>query len=337
MKSYEIGASGSIETLRLVERPTPVPRPGEALIHVRASALNRRDIAFIKGFYGARQPENRIPLSDGAGEVVAVGDGVTTVKIGDRVSASNFINWLSGDFMPSFFARDVGITYDGWLSEYIVAPAAGLIQIPDAMDFTTAATFPVAGGTCWQILSAFAGIKAGDIVLTQGTGGVSMFAVKIAKMFGATAAITSSSDAKLELAKAAGADITINYRDIPDWPSAIMAQTGGRGADIVIETGGPASLSQSIAAAAPNARIGLIGSLAGAPDVMPNLFGLVGKNILLKGITSSSRAMLTDLYRAAATNSLQPVIGATFSFGDAPAAYAAMVDSEIVGKIVISH
>lgn len=337
MKCYEIGSRGNIGTLRLVDRPTPRPSAGEALIRVRASALNRRDIALMNGFYGGQQPETRVPLSDGAGEVEAVGDGVVAVKLGDRVSAPNLIDWLAGDFQPGYLARDTGISRDGWLADHIVVPAAALVKVPDAIDFATAATLPVAGGTSWQILSSFAGIKAGDVVLTQGTGGVSMFVTRIATMFGATVAVTSSSDDKLAAAAAAGAGVLLNYRSTPNWPAALLAQTGGRGADIVIETGGPASLNQSIAAAAPGARIGLIGSLAGTPEVPPNLFALLGKNIVLKGITSSSRTMLVELFRAAAANTWTALPGKTFAFDDAPAAYAALQSNEIVGKVVIVH
>ncbi len=199
-----------------------------------------------------------------------------------------------------------------------------MFKLPDSLSFEDAAAMTVAGGTAWNILVELGGLKAGHVVLTQGTGGVSMFALQIGKMFGAQVAITSSSDEKLARAKALGADFTVNYMTTPDWEKSILDQTGGRGADITVETGGMASLGRSIAATAFNGKIGLIGNLAGRPADGPNLLALVGRNIALKGITS-----------AAAANKMKPMVDARFKFADARDAYAALKSARHMGKIVI--
>ena len=337
MRYYAIGERTGIEGLHQGEREAPVPGTGEASIRVIASALNRRDLALLRGFYGGAQPVDRIPLSDGAGEVTAVGAGVDGVAVGDIVVSASLERWRDGPFDPSYMQHDVGISVDGWLAETIVRPAAALVKVPAGLDPVDAAAMTVAGGTAWQILVAFGGLKAGDVVLSQGTGGVSTFAVQIARMFGATAAITSSSTAKLAAMRAIGADIGVNYVDTPAWGGEVARLTGGAGANVIIETGGAASLDQSFAAAAVNGRIGFIGSLAGPADKAPNLFALMGKNLSLKGIASSSRAMLAELLRAYAANAVKPVIGARFGFADAPAAFAALAANEVVGKVVIEH
>ena len=336
MKYYAIGKRTGIDGLHQGERDEPTPGPGEASIRVIASGLNRRDLGLLRGFYGGAQPIDRIPLSDGAGEVIAIGAGVSGVAVGDIVISASLERWRDGPFDPAYMQHDVGISVDGWLAETIVRPAAALVKVPAGINPVDAAAMTVAGGTAWQILVAFGGLKAGDTVLSQGTGGVSAFAVQIARMFGATAAITSSSAAKLEAMRAIGAGICVNYVDTPAWGAEIAHLSGG-GANVIIETGGPASLDQSFAAAAINGRIGFIGSLAGPTDKAPNLFALMGKNLLLKGIASASRAMLVELLRAYAANGVKPVINARFGFSDAPAAFAALAANEVVGKVVIEH
>lgn len=337
MRQFAIGDRKGLDGLAMIERDEPVPGPGEVLLRVIASALNRRDLALLRGFYGGEQPTDRIPLSDGAGEVIAMGPGVSGLALGDIVASSNYQLWLDGPLQPAFQTIDLGISSDGWLAEKVVRPAASLVKVPAGLDPVDAATMTVAGGTAWNILVAFGAIKPGDLVLTQGTGGVSTFAIQIACMLGASAAVTSSSAAKLETARTLGATIGVDYTATPAWGAEIQRLTQGRGADILVETGGPASLDQSFGAAAMNGKIGLIGNLAGPGEKAPNLFALIGKNLVLKGITSSSRAMLADLMQTYASHKQRPAIGARFGFADARAAYDALASNQIVGKVVIEH
>jgi NADPH:quinone reductase-like Zn-dependent oxidoreductase len=336
MKAYQIGPQTGLDSLAAVTRPDPVPGPGEVVLKVLHVCLNHRDMLVLGGSYGARRPPERIPVSEGVGEVLAVGAGVTAVKPGDRVVAPHFVTWIDGTFSPASFGHDVGITHDGWLAEQICLPAAALIKLPDSVSTLQAAPLASSALTAWHALVEVGGIKAGDLVLALGTGGVSIFALQIAKMCGARVAITSSSDEKLALARSLGADITVNYATNPDWAAAIAAANGGAGADIIVETGGQATLAQSINAAAPNARIVVIGALAGAASQgLPNYGAIIGKNLVLRGIAEGSRAMLARLVAAVAANGLQPVIDKTFAFDDAPAAYAYLKSGAHVGKVVI--
>ncbi len=336
MKAYEIGPQDGLGSLRVAERPSLTPGPGQAVLRVRAACLNHRDLLVLTGAYGARRPETRVPVSDGVGEVVAVGDGVTGIKIGDRATCAHFVTWSGGAFAMSAFAHDLGITHDGWLAEEILVPAAALVRIPDGMSDEQAAPLPAAGVTAWNALVEFADIRAGETVLLLGTGGVSILALQIARLCGARVAITSSSDQKLAAARKLGAEITINYRTTPDWAAALMAATGGAGADIVVETGGFATLGQSIAAAAVNGRIALIGALAGPPSAgLPNFSTIIGKNLTLRGITEGSRAMLVALLRAVDTGGMTPVIDRVFPFEQAGEAYAYLKSGEHLGKIMI--
>ena len=336
MKVFEIGAQEGIASLRASERPHPVPGPGEVVLRVKAVCLNHRDLLVVFGTYGARRPETRVPVSDGVGDVSAIGAGVTSVTVGDRATCAHFASWLGGPFAMSAFAYDLGITHDGWLAEYIVVPAAALVKISDALTDIQAAALPAAGLTAWNALVEVGRVKAGDLVLTLGAGGVSIFALQIAKMCGARVAITSSSDAKLARARELGADIAINYAVTADWPAELMARTGGAGADIIVETGGISTLPQSIAAAAPNARVVLIGALAGAADKAPaNFSTIIGKNLTLRGITEGSRAMLVDFVRAATANGLEPVIDRVFDFDHATEAYAHLKSGQHLGKVMI--
>lgn len=336
MKVYQIGAQDGLGALRAGERPELVPGPGEAVLRVKAVCLNHRDLLVLSGTYGPRRPETRVPVSDGMGVVSAVGPGVTGVAVGDRATCPHFVSWLGGPFAMSAFAHDLGITHDGWLAEYVLVPSSALVKIPDTLSDDQAAALPAAGLTAWNALVEVGRVKAGDVVLALGAGGVSIFALQIAKMCGARVAITSSSDHKLARARELGADITINYATTPDWPAALMAQTGGAGADIIVETGGITTLPQSIAAAAPNGRLVLIGALAGPAEKAPaNFSTIIGKNLTLRGITEGSRDMLRDFVRAAAISGLTPVIDRVFEFDQAPEAYAYLKSGQHLGKVMI--
>ncbi len=336
MNVYEIGDQTGLASLTASTRPDPVPGPGEAVLKVHAVCLNHRDLNVLAGAYGPRRPENRVPVSDGVGTVIAIGPGITTVKIGDRVTCPHFVTWIDGAFAMNVFGQDLGITRDGWLAEQVLIPAAALIKVPDGLTDAQVAPLPAAGLTAWQAVVTVGKVKAGDVVLMLGTGGVSIFALQIAKLNGATVAITSSSDAKLAQARALGADITINYATTPDWPAALMAATGGAGADIIVETGGIATLPQSIAAAAVNGRIVIIGALGGAANTIANFSTIIGKNLALHGITAGSRAMLASLIRAVDAGGVTPVIDKVFGFDEAPAAYAYLKSGAQVGKVMIT-
>ena len=336
-RCYEVGAQQGIDSLRSVTRRARAPGAGEVLVAMRAAALNYRDLMILSGGYGERKPEDRVPLGDGAGDVVAVGPGVNAIRVGDRVTAPHFASWLDGAFDPAVFGRDLGSSMDGWLGEYVTLPAPACVRLPDDMPYEDAAALGAAGITAWAVLEAHGGIKPSDTVLTLGTGGVAILALQIAKMNGARVAITSSSNEKLEIARQLGADITVNYRENPQWERRVREATGGRGVDIVVETVGLGTLPQSLACCAPNARVGLLGALDQGGDKAPNLSALYFGNIVLKGITSGSRAMLADLLRASAANGLHPRIDKLFSFDQAPAALAYLQDAGHVGKVVIRH
>ena len=337
MRAYQIGAQQGLGSLSLASRAQPQAGPGEVVIEVRASALNHRDLSILDGRYGPRKPDERIPVGDGAGIVREIGVGVSKFKVGDRVTAPHFVLWQDGDYDPVIFGEDAGNTRDGWLAEQIVVPADSLVSVPDTMSFEDAAALGAAGITAWHVIETLGGVKAGDTVLTLGTGGVSMLALQIAKMSGARVAITSSSDDKLAVCRELGAEITVNYRKQADWQNAIREATGGRGVDIVVETVGVSSLTQSLACCAPNARVGLLGALGGPAVGQTNLGMLIVNNIVLKGITSGSKRMLEDLLRASTANGLKPKIDRVFTFGEAASALAYLQSGQHMGKVVIRH
>ncbi len=335
--AYVLGAQQGISSLRRIRRPVAEPRDDEVVVAMRAAALNYRDLLIASGQYGGAKPAARVPLGDGAGEIVARGKAVTRYTIGDRVTAPHFISWLEGDFSPGIFGHDLGSTRDGWLTELITLPAAALVRVPNGMSYGDAAALGAAGITAWTVLETLGQVKPGDTVLTLGTGGVAILALQIAKMNGATVAITSSSDDKLAIATALGADITVNYRKNPQWATAVQAATGGRGVDVVVETVGVGTLPQSLSCCAPNARVGLLGALAGDAGKPTDLSALYFGNIILKGITSGSRAMLADLLRACAANSLRPRIDRRFSYAEATSAFEYLKAAKHVGKLVIEN
>ena len=335
MNAYELGPQNGLTSLTATTRPEPVAGPGEAVLKVRMTALNNRDVQVLEGRYGAKKPEDRIPGSEGVGEVVAFGEGVTGIALGDRAVFAHFANWSDGAFSMAYFGTDYGMTHDGWLAEYIKVPAAALVKVPVALSDEQVAGLASSALTAWHAVVEVGQVKAGDTVLALGTGGVAIWALQIAKAAGARVIITSSSDDKLAMASKLGADGTINYRTHPDWEAEVMAATGGAGADIIVETGGQAGLHRSIGAAACNGRIVLVavGPMPDAP--LPNFGGIIGKNLTIKGIAEGSRAMLARLLRAIALHDIQPVIDRTFDFADTPAAYAHLASGSHVGKVMV--
>ncbi len=335
MRAYEVGDQEGLSSLRQAERDSPVAGFGQVVVAIKAASLNHRDLMMLRGQYGQKKPESLIPLSDGAGDVVTVGDGVSNFKVGDRVIATHFTNWLNGPWHPSYFVSDLGNAVDGMLADQIVLQAACLVKVPDSLSYEDACTLPVAANTAWHAIQVLGEIKAGDTMLTLGTGGVSVVALQLAKMNGARVAITSSSDEKLKKMRELGADITVNYKTTPDWDQAILDQTGGRGADIIVETGGMGTLGKSLNAAAPNGKIGFIGALdrSGAePNFMPMLI----KNVTIKGITSGSQRMLSDVVAAVTANRMEAIIDKVFPFNEAADAYKYLDDASHIGKVVIN-
>lgn len=335
MKTCEIAEPKGIDSLKLVERPTPKPRANEVLVRVRATSLNYRDLVTVKGgavTRGIRLP--LVPLSDGAGEVVDAGSEVTRFKPGQRVVASFFQSWLAGPPHPSYFRSALGGAIDGVLAEYVALSEEGLVRIPDYMSFEEAATLPCAAVTSWNALVSMGQLTAGDTVLVLGTGGVSIFALQIARMHGVRVIATSSSDAKLARLRELGAAGVINYKTNPNWDTQVLEMTGGEGVDHVIEVGGAGTLATSIRAAKLGGRISLIGLLAGGAQVDP--MPMLLKSITLQGIFVGSRAMFEEMNRAMEINDIHPVIDRVFPFGEARDAYRYLESGAHFGKVCIA-
>ncbi len=327
------------QPLAMVEAVPRDPGPGEARIRMRAASLNFRDQLLLTGRYPTGGGRPVVPLSDGAGEVIAIGRGVTRVKVGDRVTATTITNWIDGRFDPSMGPGSIGFSVDGWLSEEVVLPETALVVLPDALSYSAAATLSCAGITAWNAVVETAHIAPGQSVLALGTGGVSIFAVQIAKLVGAQALITSSSDAKLERAHACGADLGVNYRTHPEWETRVRELTDGQGVDLVIETA--ATLRQSVQATRYGGTVAVIGMLAvllpGASRPNGDLTDFLRFGVTVTPILMGNRRMLTRMIDAFARHGIEPVIDREFPFDEAPAAYQALADANHVGKLVITN
>ncbi|MCP5155520.1 MAG: NAD(P)-dependent alcohol dehydrogenase [Ectothiorhodospiraceae bacterium] len=333
MRAWEIRGEGGVDALALGERPAPEPGPGEVLVRVHASSINYRDLATIENPTPRGIVYPRVPNSDAAGEVVAVGPGVERVRVGERVMSTFFRRWPDGAIDAEAMASALGGAIDGVLAESVVLGERAVVPIPEHLSFVEAATLPCAGVTAWHSLVEFARVQPGDTVLLLGTGGVSVFALQIVGMLGARAIVTSSSDEKLERAKGLGAWRTVNYRREPEWERAVVAATDGRGVDHVVEVGGPGTLARSVAAVRVGGSIGLIGVLSGGQlDPTP----IMRKSIRLQGIYVGSTAMHARLARAVAAHRLSPVVDRVFRFEDARDAYRAMRAAGHLGKLVIT-
>jgi NADPH:quinone reductase-like Zn-dependent oxidoreductase len=333
MKAYQIVSADGIDALQLAERPTPDPGPGEILVRIRASALNYRDLMTVNDPVGRAIPYPRIPNSDGAGEVLAVGAGVTRFKPGDRVAGTFFQRWDDGPITPDAMASALGGAIDGVLAEEVVLAERGLVHVPAHLSFEEAATLPCAALTAWHALIEKGGLKAGQTVLLIGTGGVSIFALQFAVLHGARAIVISSSDAKLERARALGAWHGVNYRAHPDWERAVLDLTEGAGVDHVVEVGGAGTLERSIAAVRIAGHIALIGVLTGGQI---NPASIMRKSLNVDGIYVGSRSMFEAMNRAIAASGLRPVIDRQFGFEQAREAYHHMRSAAHFGKIVIA-
>ncbi len=335
MKAYVVPTgSRSIESLRAVERPDPRPGPGQALIRVHAAALNFRDKAVATGdYFGGAVPRDTIPLSDGAGEVVAVGPGVIRVREGDRVMGTFF--QTPPDQPRLSPPAPLGSPLDGMLAEQVVLYEEGLVRIPGSLSYEEAATLPCAAVTAWHALMvAGRPVIPGNTVLILGTGGVSCFALQFARAAGARVLITSSSDAKLEKARELGAAAGINYSQNPDWHRKVLELTDGRGVDCVVEVGGSGTLARSYEALASGGKIGLIGVLTGpGGDTDPHRIMLKGGQ--LHGVFVGDRNMFEDMNRAIVACGIRPIIDRVFPFEEAGAAYRHHASELFMGKVVI--
>jgi len=332
MKRYVLNAIG-IDGLTIEDVPEPGrPGQGQVVVKMRAASLNYRDLMVTGGVYAGFAP-GQVILSDGAGEVVAVGDGVTRVKPGDRVALTFHIDWVGGALTPAHnvFGRGGGGN-DGALQEQVCVSQNEVTRLPDHLSFEEGATLPCAAVTAWSALTAFAPLLPGQVVLTQGTGGVSIFAVQLAKLFGARVIATSSSMEKLARLRALGADEVIDYTKTPDWHLPVLEMTGGAGADVVVEVGGKGTLQKSLLAAKPGGVVAIIGLLTGMPEV--------GAEILLRclnvhGVRVGSLEHFEQMNRAIAFHKMKPVIDRVFPFADAAAALRHLQGQKHVGKVVV--
>jgi NADPH:quinone reductase-like Zn-dependent oxidoreductase len=335
MKVYEIPKGATrVEELRRGERPDPKPGPSDVLVRLRAASLNYRDHAIIVGKYRYNLDHDTIPCSDGAGEVVAVGAAVTRFKPGDRLIPTFFQIWIDG--APPKNRAALGAPLDGTLAEYLSLHEDGWVAMPPSLSFEEAATLPCAGPTAWNaLMTVGTRVKPGDTVLCLGTGGVSMFALQFARAAGARVIVTSSSDAKIERARGLGASDGVNYKTHPDWEKEVLALTGGRGVDCVIENGGAGTLARSFQCVGWGGKVALIGVLAGAQG-NANPHDLMFKSASLHGIGVGSRASLEQLIQAIEVNQIKPVIDKVFPFDQAPEAFRLQASGNFIGKIVIA-
>ncbi len=334
MKVIEIQGSFGLDRLTLAERPDPKPGPGQVLLKMRAVTLNFRDLLVVKGLYNPKMPLPRIPCSDGVGEVVEVGEGVTRVRVGDRVAGTFFQGWISGPPTEAKVRPALGGGIDGMLAEYVVLDEDGVVAVPAFLRDEQAASLPCAALTAWNALFGEVPISPGDTVLTQGTGGVSIFAIQFATLAGARVIATSSSDEKLDRVRSLGASVVINYKSHPDWEERARAATGGLGVDHIVEVGGAGTLGKSLRAVRVGGTISLIGVLTGgAGEVNP--IPILMKSVRVRGIYVGSRDQFEAMNRAIQLHHLQPVVELVFPFTEARQALEYMESGAHFGKIAL--
>lgn len=335
MNAYEIQGGFGIDNLKLADRAEPKAGPGQVVVKVKAVSINFRDLLTVQGHYNPKQPLPLVPFSDGAGEVVEVGEGVTRVKVGDRVCDTFFQGWYSGEAtVDKVRNASMGGPMDGMLTEYICLSQEGVVKIPDHLSFEEAACLPCAYLTAWSCLWRHGNVGPGDRVLALGTGGVSIATLQLAKMAGAEVIITSSSDEKLEHAKKLGADHGVNYKQHEKWSGPVREATGGEGADHVVEVGGVGTLEQSIRSCRMGGHISLVGVLAG-PQAPLNLTLVLMQDIRIQGVFVGPRDSFEAMNRAIALNKLKPVVDKVFSWNEAQAALKYVAAGKHFGKVCI--
>ena len=335
MKAYEVREFG-IDKLAVAEREIPQPQAGQVLVRMRAASLNYRDVMVITGTYNPRMKMPAVPFSDGAGEIAAVGDGVTEWAVGDRVCPIFVQQWLDGEVSETTrrTALGAGAQWDGVLREFAVFDASSVVRVPEGLSFEEASTLPCTAVTAWHALSVSGHLKAGESVLTLGTGGVSIAALQTAKLFGSRVIATTSSEAKAAKLRALGADDVINYTEREDWDVAVMELTGKRGVDHVIEVGGAGTLARSLNAVRVGGHVALIGALSGGGGAVDPI-QIFMKSVRLQGIFVGSREMFRDVIRAIDEGGVRPVIDRTFEFDQVPEALEYMRSGAHFGKIVV--
>ena len=332
MKVVRLKAPASVANLRLSDEEPPQPEAGEVLVRLRASSLNPHDDFVVRGLIPAG--DGRVPLSDGAGEVAACGEGVTDLRVGDAVVSTFWPHWISGEMTPAM-RRDIpGELVDGYAREFACAPAQAFTRAPKGLSHAQAATLPCAGVTAWRGLVVQGRVKPGDTVLVMGSGAVSLFALQFAKAAGARVIATSSSEEKLEKLKRLGADELVNYKATPSWGAKAKALTDGRGADHVIEVGGPATFAQSMAACRLGGHIAVIGLLSGVMAEV-NIPALFSGQIRVSGISLGSRADQEDMIRAIEANRLRPVIDRSYGLAEVKGAFESYQAQSHFGKVGI--
>ncbi|WP_214401243.1 zinc-dependent alcohol dehydrogenase family protein [Pseudonocardia lacus] len=332
MQSYRLSGSGAgLAGLRTISGEVPAPGPGEVLVAVRAAALNYRDLLILDGGYVLPVRADGVPLAEGVGVVRDVGPGTGGSAVGSRVVPAVFPRWQDGPFTPAV-ADQLGGSLDGLLTEYAVLPAAACVEVPEFLTDAEAATLTCAGVTAWNALTGGRAVRAGETVLTLGTGGVSLWAVQLATAMGATVIATTGDDAKAGVLTRLGASAVVNYRTAPDWPAAVRELTGGRGVDHVVEVAG--TLPASVAATAFGGQVGIVGFLGAAAPIDP--YAVFTGGVTLRPLAVGSTAQLAELVRVVAAHRLRPVVDRTFAFDRAPEAFAHYRAGEAVGKVVIS-
>lgn len=331
-KAIYVQPGGGYDKVTLGTCEAAAPAPGEITVRLHANSLNYHDFAVVSGMWGPSEP--RIPMADGAGEVIAVGDGVSEFAVGDHVVSTFFPDWLAGEPLIEGFATVPGDGIDGYAREMVTARVTSFTRAPKGYSHAEAATLTTAGLTAWRALMSDGGLKPGDSVLVQGTGGVSIFALQFAKMAGATVIATSSSDAKLERLRAMGADHLINYRSTPEWGNTVRELTDNRGVDHVIEVGGPATLEQSMTATRIGGHIAVIGILTGLAGQLNVVTALV-RQLRLQGVLVGSRSQQEEMVRAIDANGIRPIIDRSFALEEIADAFRYQETNQHFGKICL--
>jgi NADPH:quinone reductase-like Zn-dependent oxidoreductase len=333
MKAWRISSFG-IDNLESFDSPIPKPNPGQVVVRVYAASLNYRDLMMVKGFYNPKMALPRIPCSDGAGEIVEVGEGVTDFKTGDRVAGIFMQRWIDGPPNAAKQKAALGGDIDGMLAEYVALDATGVVHLPQHLSYQEGATLPCAGVTAWNAIVTAAATKPGDTVVIQGTGGVSIFALQFAKMLGARVLGTSGSNEKLVRAKTLGLDAGLNYKENPNWADWVLEETGNEGADLIVEVGGAGTFAQSLQAVRVGGAIAQIGVLSQSTEPL-QIAPILRKQVRVQGIFVGSRAHFVAMNRAISLNGLKPAIDCVFPFTESRAAFQRMESGSHCGKIVI--
>ena len=334
MKAVRLAQSSEGNRLELHEEAIPTPGRNEVLIRVHAASLNFRDQIILSGHYPGGLKESGVPLSDGAGEVAAVGKGVTRAKVGDRVTVNCALHWIGGPMLLEYHENSVGMTIDGMLAEYVVVHENGLLKLPSYMSYADAAALPCAAVSAWSALHVASPLRPGQTVLIQGTGGVALAGLQIACLFRARVIAITSTDEKAAMLKSMGADAVINYNERPDWDRDILDLTDGLGVDKVVEIGGETTIVKSAAATRIGGEVGLVGFVSGFGGGLPPL-DIMKRSLRLAGISVGPRINFEALLDAMAADETKPVIDSVYPFAEFREAYVHLEASRHIGKIVI--